>query len=201
MSGWAFAGAIVTGMLTACVPASAWAQAMMKVQQGENGPVTMRMGPTPTVNTPAALADAPYPLQPGPSSVAVICGRETKPPPDCGLDVNSAPAEVMAKLPGLDIRTALAIVAARPYARAVEMTDRGVMTNTTFNLVRNYLWALPVRINSASEKELTERLGLTADVAARVAAGRPWHNLDDLMFHGILRIEDMERVKATITLR
>ena len=131
----------------------------------------------------------------------VPCGRESKPPPDGGLDINSASEEALSALPGMDTVTATRIVRGRPYGRAGDVMERGIITSTTFDLSRSYLWVMRASLNSSTPKELTARLGISDEKATKITSKRPWNNVDDLVFQGILSMSDLDRLRPLISLR
>ncbi|WP_158615448.1 helix-hairpin-helix domain-containing protein [Acidipila sp. EB88] len=55
------------------------------------------------------------------------------------VNINHAPAEMLARLPGIDANRARAIVAARPFRTRHDLVKRGVLTETQYARVAGRL--------------------------------------------------------------
>jgi DNA uptake protein ComE-like DNA-binding protein len=81
---------------------------------------------TATPATPPAAAKAAAPaVQPAAKTVAV--------------DINSASAKDLAKLPGVDDAKAAAIVKGRPYKGTDELVQKKIVSDTVFAQIRNQI--------------------------------------------------------------
>ncbi len=144
---------------------------------------------------PTALAQDPSASLPPP------CGRESRPPPECGMDINSASLEALAAIPGMTRVEAERIVAGRPWVRVSEPMERGAISTVTWDGVRAYAYVLRVSVNHATAAEIAARSGIGAERAARVVSGRPWTALDDLARSGILSPMELDRIRPLLALR
>jgi DNA uptake protein ComE-like DNA-binding protein len=55
------------------------------------------------------------------------------------LDLNSASAEQLAKLPGLDAATADKIVAARPFKSRSELVNKKIVTKAEYSKIESHI--------------------------------------------------------------
>lgn len=131
----------------------------------------------------------------------IRCGRETKAPPECGVDLNGAPPELLLRVPGITQYDVNRIISGRPYARTSELQERGIISTLLWDETRNFFYVLRVSINHSTRAEIRERLGLDDIQTQRIIAGRPWSNLDDLTFAGILTHQRMEILRPLLSLR
>ncbi len=57
------------------------------------------------------------------------------------VDLNTASAEELKELPGVDQAMADKIIAGRPYTSARQLETKHILTRTEYNKVRNHVWA------------------------------------------------------------
>lgn len=157
----------------------------------------------PNSGSPAPSMAIPFELsgQPVTPDGVTPCGRESRPPPDCGLDINTVSAEVLRTVPGIEPYMVPHIIAGRPWARVSHLAERGVIHSMSYDMARSWLYVIQASLNYSTRKELVDRLGIDETRAQRIITGRPWTGTDDLTFNGILTATEMERLRGLIRLR
>jgi len=93
----------------------------------------------------AAEASAPSksvaaPPAKAPTAAAKEGVAKPKPKP---VDINNASVEQLAKVPGLDKAHAMKIVASRPYPTRAWLVTKGILSETKYAEVKDYLVATP----------------------------------------------------------
>ena len=133
---------------------------------------------------------------------ARMCGRETRPPPECGVNINTVDISILSQIPGFNMSSAAQVIAGRPYSRPSEIMERGIVPTMDWDEARNYLYVIKASLNYSTEQEIVDRTGLTPGQAQTIIRGRPWTSIDDLLFHGVARnFQEMERIRSLIILR
>jgi competence protein ComEA len=94
-----------------------------------------------------AAAEASAPSKPvvaaptrAPTTAAKEGAAKPKPKP---VDINNASVEQLAKVPGLDKAHAMKIVASRPYPTRAWLVTKGILSETKYAEVKDYLVATP----------------------------------------------------------
>ncbi len=93
----------------------------------------------------AAEAGAPSkPVVAAPTNAPTTAAKEgaAKPKPK-PVDINNASVEQLAKVPGLDKAHAMKIVASRPYPTRAWLVTKGILSETKYAEVKDYLVATP----------------------------------------------------------
>jgi competence protein ComEA len=95
----------------------------------------------------AAAAEAGAPSKPvvaAPTKATTTAPKEgaAKPKPK-PVDINNASVEQLAKVPGLDKAHAMKIVASRPYPTRAWLVTKGILSETKYAEVKDYLVATP----------------------------------------------------------
>jgi competence protein ComEA len=93
----------------------------------------------------AAEASAPSkPVVAAPTKATTTAPKEgaAKPKPK-PVDINNASVEQLAKVPGLDKAHAMKIVASRPYPTRAWLVTKGILSETKYAEVKDYLVATP----------------------------------------------------------
>ena len=91
----------------------------------------------------AAEASAPsksVAAPPARASTSAAKEGVAKPKP---VDINNASVEQLAKVPGLDKAHAMKIVASRPYPTRAWLVTKGILSETKYAEVKDYLVATP----------------------------------------------------------
>jgi len=65
----------------------------------------------------------------------------TVPPPDQRVDINHASLDELSRVPGLSRVWAARIVRFRPYRTKEDLLDKGVVTSTVYDHIRNFVIA------------------------------------------------------------
>lgn len=131
------------------------------------------------------------------------------------VDLNSATAEELQKLPGVSAATAKKIIAGRPYASVDDLAKAGV-SKTTLNKIKSLVTVADsapakdapasgdadkmelVDLNSATAEELKKLPGVSAATAKKIIAGRPYTSVDDLTKAGVSKTT-LGKIKSLIT--
>ena len=92
----------------------------------------------------AAEASAPSKAVVAAPAKAPTAAKEgaAKPKPK-PVDINNASVEQLAKVPGLDKAHAMKIVASRPYPTRAWLVTKGILSETKYAEVKDYLVATP----------------------------------------------------------
>jgi DNA uptake protein ComE-like DNA-binding protein len=67
------------------------------------------------------------------------------------VDLNTASAEDLATLPGIDPKRAAAIIAARPYARISELVSKDIMPKSAYDVIKGNITASPAKPQPAGK--------------------------------------------------
>jgi len=76
--------------------------------------------------------------------------------PDGLIDINAASEEVLATLPGIGALNAADIVANRPYRAKLDLVRRGILSEATYQTVRDQIIARHRSIGANAESETSE---------------------------------------------
>ena len=93
--------------------------------------------------TPATAAQTPAAAHPHAPAAAAKGTRPAKLPASQLVDVNSAPRDVLVKLPGVTPALADQIIAHRPYLSKAKLVTRKVMPLATFQMLRDRIMTMP----------------------------------------------------------
>jgi DNA uptake protein ComE-like DNA-binding protein len=135
------------------------------------------------------------------------------------IDLNSATAEQLAALPGVDAARASAIIAARPYDRISQLVGKEVIPKAAFDQIREGImvsgqgsasdreWApkgspskatVVIDLNGATADELVQLPGIGRTRAAAIIAARPFASIDQVVSKGIVPQATFDLVKEHI---
>ncbi|MBK9244257.1 MAG: helix-hairpin-helix domain-containing protein [Burkholderiales bacterium] len=103
-------------------------------------PSTMAAGEASAAAKPAVAVPATVPTTAAKEGAATPTAKAKKPKP---VDVNNASVEQLAKVPGLDKAHAMKIVAHRPYPTRAWLVTKGILSETKYAEVKDYLVATP----------------------------------------------------------
>lgn len=101
-------------------------------------PSTMAAGEGAAPAKAPAVAPARAPTTAAKEGAATPKAKKPKP-----VDVNNASVEQLAKVPGLDKAHAMKIVAHRPYPTRAWLVTKGILSETKYAEVKDYLVATP----------------------------------------------------------
>jgi len=93
--------------------------------------------------TPAVALQTPTAASPHAPAVAAKGPRPAKQSTSQLVDVNSAPKDVLVKLPGITPALADQIIAHRPYLSKAKLVTRKVMPLATFQMIRGLIMTMP----------------------------------------------------------
>lgn len=145
----ALALAILVPMVGHSVTHAAQAQATPHRQ-------TARVTATPAVpaQQPAATV-ATKPSASAPSKTASTHHKQAAHAPR--LDLNKAPREALAKLPGIDAALASKIVGSRPFKSRAELLDRRILTREEYRKIRAMVMVAPAPTASKAARPSTTK--------------------------------------------
>ena len=123
------------------------------------------------------------------------------------LDINTASPEDLKKL-SLSSDDVLKILVARPFRDTTELLSKKVVSQDTYNAVRDALTiaAVPspvvltssLDINSASPEEL-KKLPLTSDEVLKILGARPFKDTTELLSKNVVSQDTYNRVRDALT--
>jgi competence protein ComEA len=132
--------------------------------------------------------------------------------PAAKLDLNTATAEEIARLPGLDQETVKRILAARPFRTLDEIKYAGVSDALYKKLTPLVEAKFPVQpravpsnapklnLNTATEEELVAVKGIGEATAKKIIAARPLKSVNDLKELGVSEA-DVEKLAAFVEVK
>lgn len=131
------------------------------------------------------------------------------------LDINSATAEELARLPDIGPVRSAAIVSGRPYKAIADLVDKGIVPQATFDKIRKDITVVVKRpklsesevpdeptgrvdLNTATADELNELPDIGPSRAAAIIKGRPYDAVGELVTKGIVPQAAFDRIKDNI---
>ncbi len=133
------------------------------------------------------------------------------------INLNTATAAQLEKLPGIEAASAKKIIAGRPYKSIDDLTKAGIPAAnikkfkslvTVSTKKTRYKVAKPITtdstteqldLNSAKESELEDVPGIGAVYAKKIIAGRPYKSIEDLTKAGI-PAATVEKIRSLVTI-
>lgn len=107
----------------------------------ETGKATEKAATTAAKGTVQATEKAANATVKGVAEAGKAAGKVIVPGEEDMLDINSAPEEMLRKLPGIGSDYAAKIIAGRPYANKTDLKSRGILPESVYNKIAGFITA------------------------------------------------------------